>query len=92
LVVDDLGVAREFDHAAVVRLADDVAAGAQVERTQHVHHGDALVGAHLDHGAQLFVEQRAQGQLVAALATWPAQFLASPWSARARLPSSGCRG
>ncbi len=66
LVVDHLGVAREFDHAAFVRFADDVAARAQAVMAQHVHHFGLLVLAHLDHGAQFFSEQRGDGQFIAA--------------------------
>jgi hypothetical protein len=67
LAVDGAGVAREFDHAALVRLADDMAAGAQLVFAQHVHHRALVLVPHLDHRAQFFGEQRAQGQLVAAL-------------------------
>ena len=73
LGVNQLGVAREFDDVAVVQFADDMAAGAQVKRAQHVHDERLFFRAHLDDGAQLFAEQGAQGQFVAAF-----RYLAGP--------------
>ena len=50
------------------RLADGVAPLAQAVRAQHLHHRVALGGAHLQHHAQLFTEQRFQRQLLASRA------------------------
>ncbi len=66
LLVDHLRVARELDHVALVQLADDVAAGAEAVLAQHIHHVRLLLGAHLQHRTQLFREQRAQRQVIAA--------------------------
>ncbi|MNS94908.1 hypothetical protein D3C72_1291400 [compost metagenome] len=44
-----------------------MAAGRQASFAEHAKHGVALVESHLDHGAQLFGEQRAQRLVVAAL-------------------------
>jgi hypothetical protein len=55
---------------------------------QGLHHFVAVGGAHLQHGAQFFVEQRLQRQLFAAAADLLAQFLASPLSMRLSLMPS----
>ena len=63
-----LRIAPHLDHAAIVGLADEVAVLAQAMRPQRLHHFVAHGGRHLDHDTELFVEQRAQGQLMAARA------------------------